>query len=124
MPQLTRIARSTVLHMQICFAWKSIWSCSKESRTALLLSPLAPAHAGLPLAVYLLSRGNHFHQLHTHRPTHSQWHRLASAGSKHHGPICRSHRLTLAGPCLRAGQGALQLFAQSDNTCNTGTRRE
>lgn len=28
-----------------------------------------PAHAGLPLAVYLLSRGNHFHQLHTHRPT-------------------------------------------------------
>lgn len=69
MPQLTRIARSTVLRMQICFAWKSIWSCSKESRTALLLSPPRPAHAGLPLAVYLLSRGNHFHQLRTHRPT-------------------------------------------------------
>lgn len=39
MPQLTRIARSTVLRMQICFAWKSIWSCLKEARTALLLSP-------------------------------------------------------------------------------------
>lgn len=40
MPQLTQIARSTVLRMQIRFAWKSIWSCLKESRTALLLSPL------------------------------------------------------------------------------------
>ena len=40
MPRLTQIARSTVLRMQICFAWKSIWSCSKESRTALLLSTL------------------------------------------------------------------------------------
>lgn len=47
MPQLTQIARSTVLRMQICFAWKSIWSCSKESRTALLLSPLA-ASRGAP----------------------------------------------------------------------------
>lgn len=40
MPQLTQIACSTVLRMQIHFAWKSIWSCLKESRTALLLSPL------------------------------------------------------------------------------------
>ena len=69
MPRLTQIARSTVLRMQICFAWKSIWSCSKESRTALLLSPPRPAHARLPLAVYLLSRGKHFHQLRTHGRT-------------------------------------------------------
>lgn len=50
MPKLTQIARSTVLHMQICFAWKSIWSCLKESRTALLLSPLASSHRA-PFAV-------------------------------------------------------------------------
>ena len=64
MPELTQIARSTVLRMQICFAWKSIWSCSKESRTGLLLFP-PPAHAGLTLAVYLFSHGRHFTSSHT-----------------------------------------------------------
>lgn len=95
MPRLSQIARSTVSRMQICFAWKSIWSCSKESRTALLLSPLTPAHAGLPLAVYLLSCGKCFHQLHTHGHA-SQRQRLTSDSLNHHGPICRSHRPTLA----------------------------
>lgn len=126
MPRLTQIARSTVLRMQICFAWKSIWSCSKESRTALLLSPLTPARAGppsrrlSPLAWKSFSPAPHARTQQSVAPPP----RLASAGSKHHGPICRSHRPTLAGPCLRAGQGALQLFAQLDNTCNTGTQRE
>lgn len=64
MPPLTRIARSTVLSMQICFAWKSIWSCSKESRTALLLSPLAGSRSLLPS---LSSRVEDIlNQLHTH----------------------------------------------------------
>ena len=123
MPQLSQIARSTVLRMQICFAWKSIWSCSKESRTALLLSVPSPAHTGLPLAVYLLSRGKCFHQLHTHGHAVSgialPQTALSTIGQyADHltGPHWR--------PCPQAGQGALQVFAQLDDTRNTGTQGE
>lgn len=64
MPRLTQIARSTVLHMQICFAWKSIWSCSKESRTALLLS-LPTGSRGAPSCRRSPLAWKTFHQLHT-----------------------------------------------------------
>lgn len=116
MPTHTQIARSTVLHMQICFAWKSIWSCSKESRTALLLSPLAGSH-GAPFAVSSRVE-NIFTSLTCVDILRSQWRCLASDGSNHHGPICRSH-----GPRLRAEQGGPRLFDRRI-TRNTRTQEE
>lgn len=95
MLQLPQIAHSTVLRMQICFAWKSIWSCSKESRTALLLSPLAGSR-GAPSRRLSPLTWKTFHQLHTHgHPVSGST--FASDGLKHHGPICRSRRPVLAG---------------------------
>lgn len=80
---LPQIARSTVLHMQICFAWKSIWSCSKESRTVLLLSlPPPPCGAPAPLAWKTFS------------PAPLAW-AVSGASSPHTapsttvGPVCR-----------------------------------
>lgn len=110
MPQLPQIARSTVLHMQIWFAWKSIWSCSKESRTVLLLSPPPPpCGAPAPLAWKTFSPA-------PLACTRSQWRLLASRRS-FWGQYADSH-----GPCPRAEQEAPQLFVQLDKTCSAGTQ--
>lgn len=111
--RLSQIAHSTVLRMQICFAWKSIWSCSKESRTALLLSAPVPSRAP-PLAVYVLSRGKHFTSSTRARDTYT----VSGTASKHHGPICRSRRPTDCRPCPQAGQAGPQLFVHWNYTCN------
>lgn len=91
MPQLTQIARSTVLRMQIRFAWKSIWSCLKESRTALLLSPLTGSRGG-SLSPSISSRVENIFTSSTRMGTRSTATRFRA---KHHGPICRSQRPAL-----------------------------
>lgn len=90
MPQLTQIARSTVLRMQIRFAWKSIWSCLKESRTALLLSPLTGSRGG-SLLPSISSRVENIFTSSTRMGTRSTAPRCRA---KHHGPICRSEACT------------------------------
>lgn len=119
MPQLTQIACSTVLRMQIHFAWKSIWSCLKESRTALLLSPLtgsrgAPSRRLSPLvwktsspALHAWARGPRQSVAEPKTP----WANMQIWGLHWR-------------PRLQAGRGALQLCAHSVNTCNTSLRRE
>lgn len=116
MPELTWIARSTVLLMQICFAWKSIWSCSKESRTGLLLSP--PLALRASIAQSISSRVEEISPAHTRRDRQrAACTTLRRLRRPHHGRLCRSHRrrcwLSLA---LRAWQGGPQLFAQLYNT--------
>lgn len=117
MPQLPQIARSTVLHMQICFAWKSIWSCLKESRTALLLSPPTTPPPPSPA---LLSRGKHFHQL------HSRGQAVSGTGSPR---LARTPPSTTVGPICRFSwalsvsrtRDPRKLFVHVDNTCSAGT---
>lgn len=94
MPQLSQIARSTVLRMQIRFAWKSIWSCLKESRTALLLSPLAGPGRG-SLSPSSSSRVENIFTSSTRMATRST---ATRCRAKHHGPICRSQWPVLAAP--------------------------
>lgn len=91
MPQLTQIACSAVLRMQIRFAWKSIWSCLKESRTALLLSPLTGSRGG-SLSPSISSRVENIFTSSTRMATRST---AARCRAKHHGPICRSQRPAL-----------------------------
>lgn len=91
MPQLTQIACSAVLRMQIRFAWKSIWSCLKESRTALLLSPLTGSRGG-SLSPSISSRVENIFTSSARMATRST---AARCRAKHHGPICRSQRPAL-----------------------------
>lgn len=120
MPQLTQIACSTVLRMQIHFAWKSIWSCLKESRTALLLSPLtgsrgAPSRRLSPLVWKTSSPALH---------AWARGPRQSVAEPKTPWANMQISEACTDGPRLRAGRGALQLCAHSVHTCNTSTRRE
>lgn len=118
MPQLTRIARSTVLRMQICFAWKSIWSCLKEARTALLLSPPRRLARGSLLP----SISSHVENIFT-SSVHTNMRSVASPR-----PSTVGQYADLVGPswqrCPQAGRGAPQLFVQLDYTCNARGHRE
>lgn len=119
MPQLTQIARSTVLRMQIRFAWKSIWSCLKESRTALLLSPLTGSRGG-SLLPSISSRVENIFTSSTRMGTRST---ATRCRAKHHGPICRSQRpaltaLSASSTRSPATARSLQQHMQSKHTGN------
>lgn len=96
--------------MQICFAWKSLWSCSKESRTARLLSPPSTGSRAFSRLAPLAWKT--FHQLRTHP---SQRHLRAPRGRYADlagGPPVRAAGYEGGGGCI----GGLQLFAHLDKT--------
>lgn len=95
MPQLTRIAHSTVLRVQICFAWKSIWSCLKEARTALLLSPPRRLARG-SLLPSISSRVENIFTSSVHTNMRSVASPRLRQLPQHRGPICRSRGPELA----------------------------
>lgn len=112
MPQLTQIACSTVLRMQIHFAWKSIWSCLKESRTALLLSPLtgsrgAPSRRLSPLVWKTSSPALH---------AWARGPRQSVAEPKTPWANMQISEACTDGPRLQAGRGALQLCVLTQST--------
>lgn len=99
MPQLTQIARSAVLRMQIRFAWKSIWGCLKESRTALLLSPLTDSRGG-SFSPSISSRVENIFTSSARMATHlhgdalqskAPWANMQISEACTDGPVCKRH---------------------------------
>lgn len=121
MPQLTRIAHSTVLRMQICFAWKSIWSCLKEARTALLLSPPRRLARG-SLLPSISSRVENIFTSSVHTNMRSVASPRLRQLPQHRGPICRSRGPELAALSASGTRGPSTVCTVGLYMQRTGTR--
>lgn len=121
MPRLTRIARSTVLRMQICFAWKSIWSCLKEARTALLLSPPRRLARG-SLLPSISSRVENIFTSSVRTNMRSVAPPRLQQLPQHRGPICRSRGPELAAPSASGTRGPSTVCTVGLYMQRTGTQ--